>query len=68
MKLTWNDADQIAWALDDANPGLDPLSLSFTKLHQLVIQLSDFADDPSASSERVLESIQMAWYDEVGSN
>lgn len=65
MKLTWQDTDQIAWQLADNNPGLDPLSLSFTKLHDMVVQLPDFSDDPTKSNEAILESIQMAWYDET---
>lgn len=65
MKLTWQDTDQIAWQLADNNPGMDPLSLSFTKLHDMVVQLSEFGDDPTKSNEAILESIQMAWYDET---
>jgi FeS assembly protein IscX len=65
FKLTWKDADDIAYALIDAHPDQDPLKLSFPKLHKLVIELPDFADDPDKSSESILESIQMAWYEEV---
>jgi FeS assembly protein IscX len=65
QKLTWKDADEIAYALIDAHPDQDPLKLSFPKLHKLVIALEDFGDDPEKSSESILESIQMAWYEEV---
>jgi FeS assembly protein IscX len=65
QKLTWKDSDEIAYALIDAHPDQDPLKLSFPKLHKLVIELEDFGDDPEKSSESVLESIQMAWYEEV---
>jgi FeS assembly protein IscX len=64
-KLTWRDADEIAYSLIDKFPEQDPLKLSFPKLHQLVIALEDFGDDPTKSSEAILESIQMAWYEEV---
>lgn len=64
-KLTWQDTDRIAWALADANPSQDPLGLSFTKLRQLVLDLPDFEDSPNACNEAILESIQMAWYEEV---
>ena len=64
-KLTWKDTDEIAYALIDAHPDQDPLKLSFPKLHKLVIELEDFGDDPEKSSESILESIQMAWYEEV---
>ena len=65
QKLTWRDTDEIAYALIDAFPDQDPLKLSFPKLHKMVIALEDFGDDPEKSSESILESIQMAWYEEV---
>jgi FeS assembly protein IscX len=65
QKLTWKDADEIAYALIDAHPDQDPLKLSFPKLHKLIIELADFGDDPEKSTESILESIQMAWYEEV---
>jgi FeS assembly protein IscX len=64
-KLTWKDTDEIAYALMDAHPEQDPLKLSFPKLHKLVVALEDFGDEPEKSSEAILESIQMAWYEEV---
>jgi FeS assembly protein IscX len=65
QKLTWKDTDEIAYALIDAHPDQDPLKLSFPKLHKMVLDLEDFGDEPDKSSESVLESIQMAWYEEV---
>ena len=37
----------------------------FTDLHAWVCALPDFSDDPSKSTEGLLEAIQMAWIDEV---
>jgi FeS assembly protein IscX len=65
QKLTWKDTDEIAYALIDNHPDVDPLKLSFPKLHKLITELEDFGDDPEKSSESILESIQMAWYEEV---
>ena len=65
QKLTWKDAEEIGYALIDKFPDQDPLKLSFPKLHKMVIELEDFADAPEKSNEAVLESIQMAWYEEV---
>jgi FeS assembly protein IscX len=65
QKLTWKDTDEIAYSLLDNNPDVDPLKLSFPKLHKLITELEDFGDDPEKSSESILESIQMAWYEEV---
>jgi len=64
MKLTWKDYDEIAWALKDKYPDQDPLRLSFPKLHKMVTDLPDFADNPESSNEALLEAIQMAWYEE----
>ncbi len=64
MKLTWKDYEEIAWALLDKFPDQDPLKLSFPKLHQMVMQLEDFNDDANNSNEKILENIQMTWYEE----
>jgi len=64
MKLTWKDHEEIAWALMDKFPDQDPLRLSFPKLHQMVCALEGFGDPPEASNEKILENIQMAWYEE----
>ncbi len=64
MKLTWKDPEEIAWALADLHPDQDPLRLSFPRLHRMVCELEEFADDPGGSNERILEAIQMAWLEE----
>lgn len=64
MKLTWKDHEEIAWALIDKFPDQDPLKLSFPKLHKMVCELEGFGDPPNASNEKILENIQMAWYEE----
>ena len=62
--MKWLDAEQIAIALAEKYPGLDPLTLRFTDLRQRVLDLEGFDDDPKSSNEPKLEAIQMAWYDE----
>ena len=64
MSLTWRDTEDIAIALDESHPEVDPLSVRFTDLHRWVTELPGFADDPKASNEKLLEAIQMAWLDE----
>ena len=61
MKLTWDDAEEIAEQLAERHADVDPLSVRFTDLHRWICELPDFADDPKASSEGKLERIQMAW-------
>jgi FeS assembly protein IscX len=61
MKLHWEDAEDIAEQLLAAHPELDPLSVRFTDLHRWITELVEFSDEPTASSEGKLETIQMAW-------
>ena len=61
MELHWSDVQRIAEELYDADPDLDPLTLSFVKLHDMVVKLPDFADDPQKSNEQILEAILQAW-------
>lgn len=63
-KLQWENTDDIAFALYDKFPDLDPLSVRFTDLHKWITELEEFGDDPAKSTEGKLEAIQMAWYDE----
>jgi len=67
MNLAWDDVEEIAIALHEKFPGLDPLTVRFTDLHRWVTELPNFSDDPRASSEGKLEAIQMAWHEEYRS-
>jgi FeS assembly protein IscX len=62
--MLWTDFDDIAIALADAHPAVDPLTVRFTDLRERVLRLPGFRDDPAASNEGRLEAIQMAWYEE----
>jgi len=62
--MMWRDAEDIAIALSEKFPAVDPLTVRFTDLHKWVTELEGFGDDPKASSESTLEKIQMAWLDE----
>ena len=64
MKLTWQDPRAIGELLYEEHEDVDPLSISFVKLHEWITELPGFDDDPEASSEKVLEAIQMTWLDE----
>jgi FeS assembly protein IscX len=62
--VTWKDAEDIALALMDEHPDVDPLTVRFTDLHKWVVALPAFSDDPKASNEGILEKIQMKWHEE----
>lgn len=62
--MKWTDVRDIAIALFEKYPDIDPLTLRFTDLHQKVRELPGFDDDPKRSNEKILEAIQMTWLDE----
>jgi FeS assembly protein IscX len=63
--MKWTDVQEIAVALYDKFPDLDPKAIRFTDLHRWVMELDGFDDDPNRSGEKILEAIQMAWIDEA---
>lgn len=64
MALRWTDSQDIALALLESHPDVDPRTIRFTDLHRWVRELAEFGDDPTRSNERILEAIQMCWIDE----
>ena len=63
--MKWTDSREIAIALYDKFPHIDPQSVRFTDLHKWVMELEGFSDDANRSGEKILEAIQMAWIDEA---
>ena len=63
--MKWTDTRDIAIALIEAHPEVDPLTLRFTDLHAWVCALPGFNDDPNRSGEKILEAIQTMWIDEA---
>jgi FeS assembly protein IscX len=62
--FTWEHSEDIALALMEAHPDVDPLTVRFTDLHKWVTALPGFQDDPAKSNEGKLEAIQIAWHEE----
>lgn len=63
--MKWTDTIDIAIALCETHPDVNPMTLRFTDLRQWVLDLPGFDDDPAHCGEKILEAIQMAWMDEV---
>jgi len=63
--LKWTDVQEIAIELAEKHPGVDPVTVRFTDLHNWVLELPGFDDDPKRSGERILEAIQQAWIEEA---
>ena len=62
--MKWTDSLEVAIALADAHPDVDPARVNFVDLRGWVLALPGFDDDPKHCGEKVLEAIQMAWIDE----
>lgn len=63
--MKWTDTLDIAIALCEAYPDVDPKFVNFVDLRNWVMALDGFDDDPARCGEKVLEAIQMAWIDEA---
>ena len=61
----WTDVQDIAIELADNHAAIDPLTINFVDLRNLVMALDDFDDDPGRCGEKILEAIQAAWIDEL---
>ncbi len=66
--LTWSNLEDIAFALHEKFPDLDPTTIRYTDLHKWIVELEGFKDDPLKSNEAKLEAIQMAWLEEYKEN
>ena len=62
--MKWTDSREIAIALADAHPDVDPKRINFVDLRQWVLALDGFDDDPAHSGEKILEAIQAHCIDE----
>jgi FeS assembly protein IscX len=60
-KLTWTNLDDIAMALCEKFPEVDPTYVRFTDLHKWIT-------DTQKSNEAKLEAVQMAWLEEYQDN
>ena len=62
--MTWHDSREIGELLFEQFDTLNPLTVRFTDLHKHVLNLEGFEGKPNESNEKLLEAIQMAWYEE----
>ena len=62
--MKWTDVQDIAWALYDRDPDLNPVTVRFTDMHQWICELEEFDDDPEGSNESILEAILLKWIEE----
>ena len=63
--ICWTDSLEIAITLADNFPEIDPKTINFVDLRELVLNLEGFDEGHSKCGERVLEAIQMEWIEEI---
>ena len=63
--MKWIDTREIAIALAEKFPDVDPERVNFVDLRSWVLGLEGFDDDPKRSGEKILEAIQAAWIEEA---
>jgi FeS assembly protein IscX len=63
--MKWIDTREIAIALAEKFPDMDPARINFVDLRNWVLQLDGFDDDPGRSGEKILEAIQATWIEEA---
>ena len=62
--MKWTDTLDIAIALSETHPDVDPKTVRFTDLMKWVMALEGFDDSAAHCGEKILEAIQMAWIEE----
>ena len=62
--ISWTESLEIAISLEEAHPDIDPITINFVKLRELVMALEDFNEGDTQCGEKILEAIQMCWIDE----
>ena len=64
MSITWTDSRAVGALLFEKYDTLDPMTVRLADIGKWALDLEDFEGKPEASNEKILEAIQMAWYEE----
>jgi len=59
--MRWNDAEELAKALEENYPDEDLEYLSLNDVEDLILELSDFEDDPEDVTDRALQLAKEEW-------
>ncbi|MCA9984219.1 MAG: Fe-S cluster assembly protein IscX [Anaerolineales bacterium] len=65
LELFWDATYAIVVSLLEHHPDLDPQFVGLDELAELVEALPGFQDDPAMATERILQDIFIAWYEEA---
>ena len=59
--MKWLDIEDIVESLEENHPDFDILSIRFTMLKKMVLELEGFDDISDRCNEKILETIQAHW-------
>ena len=59
--MRWDDTEKLAKALEENYPEEDLDYLNLNDIEDLVLELSDFEDDPEDVTDRALQLIKEEW-------
>jgi len=62
--ISWTESLEIAISLEEAHPDVDPTTINFVELRELVMALEEFNEGDTRCGEKILEAIQMCWIEE----
>lgn len=59
--MRWTDTEKLAKALEDNYPDEDLEYLNLNDVEDLILELSDFEDDPEIVTDRALQLVKEEW-------
>jgi FeS assembly protein IscX len=62
--MKWTDSREIAQALAEKHPNIDPNLIRSSQLRVWVMELNQFNDEPDLCNDKILETIQANWIEE----
>ena len=65
--LYWEASYEIVLALSEQYPDRELEELGMEELHQMIVSLPQFVDDPNLGNEALLRAIMCEWYEEIES-
>lgn len=65
--LYWEATFEIVQALREMHPNLDVNFVGLAQLQTLILNLSNFVDDPLLVNDKILTDILREWFEEIES-
>jgi FeS assembly protein IscX len=64
-KLYWESSFEIVLHLSELYPNAELDNIGLNQLHQYIVTLPNFADDPELGNDGILSEILREWFEEV---